>query len=278
MTGVDRVELAYLEHLLKGPVPLFAIVRTGAGFVLLDHSGAAVIGDLARHQRVLGRADIFARIMRRNDPLRARAETEVRRVALARCLRPMLGRMLRRHLPAGCHYLNVGHANLNDRVMQALRGVPGMRIGVLVHDTIPLDHPEFTRPGISACLVAKWQLFHGMPIWSFTRHRMHKTRAEVHLATLGRVPPAVVAALGVPMPVPDATGLPDELPLTRPYFVTIGTIEPRKNHALLLDVWDQLSARRRHPARIVHSGPSGLGECRGFQSAGSRCDAGERRF
>jgi len=45
----------------------------------------------------------------------------------------------------------------------------------------------------------------------------------------------------VPRPEPDL--LPPGLDLTRPYYVTIGTIEPRKNHALLLDVWDKLAAR-----------------------------------
>ena len=48
---------------------------------------------------------------------------------------------------------------------------------------------------------------------------------------------------------PDETGLPPRLDLERPFFVTIGTIEPRKNHALLLDVWERLA--QRHPATTL---------------------------
>jgi glycosyltransferase involved in cell wall biosynthesis len=39
--------------------------------------------------------------------------------------------------------------------------------------------------------------------------------------------------------------------MARPYFITIGTIEPRKNHALLLDVWEQLGTGPDVPQLIV---------------------------
>jgi glycosyltransferase involved in cell wall biosynthesis len=63
-------------------------------------------------------------------------------------------------------------------------------------------------------------------------------RSEPHLRQAGRVPPGVVSPLGVPMPV--AQPLPEGLRPTAPYFIVLGTIEPRKNHALLLDVWEEL--------------------------------------
>ncbi len=34
----------------------------------------------------------------------------------------------------------------------------------------------------------------------------------------------------------------------RPYFVALGTIEPRKNHALLLDIWEGLTAAQGNAA------------------------------
>ena len=42
-TGVDRVEMAYLEALLEQPEPVFGLVRTSFGYVLLDHDGLTKI-------------------------------------------------------------------------------------------------------------------------------------------------------------------------------------------------------------------------------------------
>lgn len=243
LTGVDRVELAYLEGLLAGPTPLFGLVRTALGFLLLDGPGLHAVQRRATGQEALGPADLLGRLMRRDAPLRARAEADLRRLALARCSRLSLPRMLRRYLPAGTSYLNVGHANLTASVMHAVRGMAGARVAVLVHDTIALDHPEYTRPGIPAVFARKLAVVacHADLVIHSTRDA--RTRTEAHLTTLGRVPPGIVAALGVPVPRPDPALLPKGLNLSRPYYVTIGTIEPRKNHALLLDVWESLAER-----------------------------------
>jgi glycosyltransferase involved in cell wall biosynthesis len=69
------------------------------------------------------------------------------------------------------------------------------------------------------------------------------TRRDVgrHFTRFGRVPELVVAPLGVTPPRPDPAALPAGVDLARPRFVTLGTIEPRKNHALLLDVWEHFA-------------------------------------
>ncbi|MBT9245853.1 glycosyltransferase family 4 protein [Gemmobacter fulvus] len=245
LTGVDRVELAYLDRFIEGDaqegVPLYALVRTALGFVLLDARGAMAIAARARGTVALGRADWLGRLSRRKDPARARAEADLRRLALARSSGLGLARMLMRHLPPGPVYVNVGHANLAAPVMQAVRRAGG-RIVVLVHDVIPLDHPEFTRPDIPAVFSRKLAVtaHHA----DLVIHTAEATRqqTEAHMARLGRVPLGCVAALGVPVASPCQPDLPG-LDLARPWFVTIGTIEPRKNHALLLDVWQALSQR-----------------------------------
>ncbi|MDU8910190.1 glycosyltransferase family 1 protein [Aestuariicoccus sp. MJ-SS9] len=235
-TGVDRVEYAYLSHLLSQATPLYGLVRTRLGFVLLDRAGCAAIRDRLRDDD-WGAPDLLARLSRKADPVRLRAEADLRRVAAARCLPRGLGRMLRRHLPAGTHYLNTGHSNLSDRVITAVRAIPQSRIAVLIHDTIPLDHPQFQRPGS----VDRFRHF-------LTRVgraadllicNTAQTRADIarHLGADG-LPQTVVAHLGVPRPVP---GTAPAGPWTgQPYFVCLGTIEPRKNHALLLDLWPDI--------------------------------------
>ena len=235
LTGIDRVEYAYLTHLLGLEDPLFGLVRTRLGYVLLDREGCAGLAARVRGDIALGKADLIGRLIHRSNPMRARAEADIRRMAKARTARPFLRQMLRRL--AGGSYLNTGHANLTDHNLAAIRAA-GLQVAVLVHDTIPLDHPEFARPGTVTPFRAKMAAVarHADLVIHSTHDARAKTDAQLH--RLGRVPPGIVAALGVPVPVPG--NLPKGIPLDRAYFVTVGTIEPRKNHALLLDIWDKL--------------------------------------
>ena len=186
----------------------------------------------------MGPPDLLGLLSHGKDPIRARAEATLRRLAIARAPHPLLQRLLRRHLPAGSSYLNTGHANLTDRSLSAVHKA-GLRITVLIHDTIPLDLPQYCRAGTAMDFQRKLAAVsrHADLVIHTTQDARAKT--EAHLARLGRCPTGLVAKLGVPIPQPD-----DSEPPHAPYFVTLGTIEPRKNHALLLDVWEKLPAPR----------------------------------
>lgn len=233
-TGVDRVEAAYLARLLAMDAPSFGLIRTKIGHILLDRAGmAGVQALLSGHP--LPRADLLSRLLRRRDPLLARAETAARQLALARAR--ALSPLLRRHLPAGFSYLNTGHANLGAATLCAVTQAGG-RSAVLIHDTIPLDHPEYTRADtipVFATKLAATAAHADLVIHSATATR---AQTESHLARLGRIPPGVTAHLGLPPLHPASTP-----PQTHPYFIALGTIEPRKNHAFLLDLWEELATR-----------------------------------
>ena len=245
MTGIDRVEYAYLSHLIGLDVPLFGLVRTRIGFALLDRAGVIALAQRFRGETPVGRSGILERFCYPKSPLRARAEAEVRRLALTRCSRLGLARMVRRNMPhaRGClpSYLNVGHANLALRALTAIRAA-GCKIAVLIHDTIPLDHPEFCRPDTIPGFKRKISAVAQMADLVIHSSRDARSKTEVHFAKAGRVPQGIVANLGVPLPHVGALPVGfDPLP---PYFVTLGTIEPRKNHSLLLDIWERLPEPR----------------------------------
>jgi glycosyltransferase involved in cell wall biosynthesis len=240
LTGVDRVELAWLDHLLGQDVPLHGLVRTPVGYLLFGRDGAALVSALAHRKAPPPATDLLGRLVRRGDPPRAGAEAGLRRLARARAAGPFLAASLRRVVPAGAVYLNLGHTNLTDRTLGAVRAA-GLRVAVLVHDTIPLDHPGFSRAGTPEAF--------GRKLGAVARHadlvihtaQATRTATEAHLARAGRVPSGIVAPLGVTVAPPDPAALPAGLDLTRPCFVALGTVEPRKNHALLLDVWARLA-------------------------------------
>ncbi|MEL6701477.1 MAG: glycosyltransferase family 1 protein, partial [Pseudomonadota bacterium] len=87
LTGVDRVELAYARAIAADDVPAFGLCKTRWGYLLLDTAGLAAFAE--------DRGDV----------------RRVRSLARWRCTRLGLGRLLRRVLPPGSAYLNVGHSN-----------------------------------------------------------------------------------------------------------------------------------------------------------------------
>lgn len=237
-TGVDRVEQAYLTEFLDQSAPVFGLVRSALGFLLLDRNGLKALRDQSVD---LSAADFASRLAWRKDPLRARAETGIRRLAIARCLPRRLERMLRAHLPERADYFNIGHANLDLKTLGRIAQAKA-RIVVLVHDTIPLDHPALCRPDTPFDFRCKMQAVAALADLVIFSTQDARDRAEIHFARFGRVPAAVVAGLGVKTAAP----APLSFAPPQPYFVCLGTIEPRKNHALLLEVWQNLPQPAPH--------------------------------
>jgi glycosyltransferase involved in cell wall biosynthesis len=233
-TGIDRVELAWAQHLLVVDPRARALCRTTRGFLLLGPEGMRRLVGLVRGEAPLGRADALSRLAGRGDRPRHRAEAALRRLAVDRCLRWRLGAMARRHGPAA--YLNVGHANLSFRTLGPLRA-SGCAVAVLVHDLIPIRHPEFVPPDQPASFARKLGTvaIHASVAVAVS----DDTRAALEAEWRGqpRRPEIVVAPIGVPEP----TGVGPHEPGR---FVMVGTLEPRKNHATILAAWSHLAEKR----------------------------------
>lgn len=232
-TGIDRVEAAYLDHFLTLNTPVYGLVRSRLGVLLLNQQGMASFQQLFLAQR-LPRADLLSRITRRNDAQLARAETATRKLSIARSSLWRLQPLLRRHMPNGFTYFNTGHANLSLKTLNTIKAAGG-RLAVLVHDTIPLDHPEYTRPDTIARFAEKLAAVAATADLVIHSAQTTQQLTEAHFTRLGRIPTGLVAPLGITPPVATHTA-----PRPHPYFVTLGTIEPRKNHALLLDLWQDM--------------------------------------
>lgn len=255
LTGIDRVEQAYLDRTLTAPGPVFGLIHSAPGYVLLDRAGLAELARRLRGQDPWGPPDLIARLHLRQPAARRRALSDLRRLALGWCLPRKLREMLRRHLPAHVTYLNVGHANISRRTLAAVRTLPEARIGVLLHDTIPLDHPTFASPGVPEAFEVKIAHIARYADCCICNSDVTRRAAERHLARHGRIPPMCVAHLGITMPQPGDGALPRDIDPDRPRFVALGTIEPRKNHALLLDVWERIAQDRAagaaHPQLVI---------------------------
>lgn len=239
LTGVDRVERAYLDHFLSEETPVFGIARTRFGFVLVDRKGLENFREGLDWRRPWGSADFLSGLPGGAGGIVAKAESDLRRDAVMRAMPLRLAKKLSKAMPAWFDYYNVGHSNLTERVLDAVGQAKG-KVHVLIHDVIPLEHPEFQRKGTVASFRAKIDLVAKTADRVIYNSEDTKNRCEGFMVEMGPVPPCVVAYLGVEQVRANATALPAQVDETKPYFVCVGTIEPRKNHAFLLDLWETM--------------------------------------
>ena len=178
-------------------------------------------------------------------------------------LAPNVGRLGARRA-----FLLVSHRALErPGPIQAMRA-RGCAFVPLIHDLIPATHPEYARPGQSARHLRRIDTTARLADGVIVNSADTAEALAPHLRIRPVPPPVIVAPLGIE--TLGTRALEDEAPGagTRgtgagtmrhataerpggpaPYFVALGTIEPRKNHLLLLHLWRD----------FVRAGTAGLG-------------------
>ena len=254
-TGIDRVDLAYARWIFGGAGARFGVVSTPFGPRVLDGPEAVAVveavaagwtEDVAAEDDpvwldLANRLGMGAVTAGKPRPAGGRRTGRTRLEAAMR-LQASRGAGPQR-LPSGTLYLHTSHLRLDrPERFDWLYDRRDVRPVFFVHDLIPISHPEYGRAGEAAR--------HRVRMLTMARHAAHiiansadvATRFAEHVAADGFARPAVtVAPLGVePAFAPPAIGGPS---FPRPTFVVCGTIEPRKNHWILLNLWRRLSER-----------------------------------
>ncbi|KSB90685.1 hypothetical protein AS593_10010 [Caulobacter vibrioides] len=218
-TGIDRVEMAYAQALIRRDPDRLAFggLRPGGGYARFPTVVVRDYLEATQEMWALGEGGDGAR-----------------RGRLA-----FLAMLDIRPVPGGAARRPRAYLHLSPRGLERLRAYEGLlkrehaRMVTFVHDLIPLEHPEFVREGGAARFRRKLETLARLADGVLVNSRATAAATRAHLAQLGREIPLRVAPLGVP---PSAAagrhGRGD-----RPYFVVLGTIEPRKNHLLLLNIW-----------------------------------------
>jgi glycosyltransferase involved in cell wall biosynthesis len=151
-------------------------------------------------------------------------------------------------LPAdveGCVLFNTSHTRLDDPGYAKSLARRGARLVFVVHDLIPITHPEYFRDGefeIHARRVRNaLARGHGVVVVSQgTREALERFARDEDVP----MPPVIVAPLASALRAAE----PGLRPVAAPYFVILGTIEPRKNHLLLLHLWRDLVTSHKSQA------------------------------
>jgi glycosyltransferase involved in cell wall biosynthesis len=240
-TGIDRVELAYAEQLIAAdPTARFATTTLSGGLGLVPRATAeafvAAIGTAWRCSR-----DI------------AGDQRKVRRLGWRGRLAALLGGEARlfaaRHARAGQPvYVLVSHHHLEKpAIFERLKARSGARFVCLIHDLIPMQFPEYARPGQAENHRRRIETVIRFADALIVNSAVTRDALLPHLARAGRNTPVLVAPLGLDLP--NEIGEPE--PPRRPYFVYIGTIEAKKNHLLLLNLWRQLATDLGNAAPVL---------------------------
>jgi len=229
-TGIDRVELAYAQHLIIEKTPLcFAMLTPFGRFGVLPRAAAEdYIGVLAAAWRHAASPQLMRRAIRRARSLVAAAPLRGARALRAQSLSEV-GQPV---------YLLVSHHHLEKRwVINRLKQQSKARFVCLIHDLIPIEFPEYALPGQNDKHRRRIETAAALADAVIVNSAVTRDAFAPYLARAGRTPPMLVAPFGVDL----RAGSPTEQPAVQPpYFVCVGTIEARKNHLLLLNLWRRL--------------------------------------
>lgn len=242
-TGVDRVALAYVRQYSDRSR---AFVRDGRFHVVLNEKFSH---------------SLFHLLLAPPDDFKSQAWRLITRGAATG---------IRQSDLSGSVFLNIGHSGLEYHRYPGVLKKMQVRPVFLVHDLIPITHPEYCRPGEGGRHRVRMKTVLELAQGVITNSQATLDELSSFADALGmRLPPAQPAFLAPPTFT--NVGLPR--PVARPYFVVLGTIEPRKNHLLVLQVWKRLVEQLGDQAPLlVLIGQRGW-ECENVVDLLERCEA-----
>lgn len=225
-TGVDRVSLAYIRH--YGP----------NGRAVLRHKGGKFVFRRAES------ATLFDWVLALGNP--GSPLPTIYKGLVAGCLvQGVAGRFL----------FNTGHSGLESDAYVTMLQQQRVKPVFMVHDLIPVTHPQYCRTGEqarhltrlrNAVRVASGIVCNSQATWQGLQSLCDERSWAM---------PSAVVALLAPEPV---NAVHAATPGQAPYFVFVSTIEPRKNHRMLLEVWLKLATQLGDAApRLVIIGQKG---------------------
>ena len=227
-TGVDRVSLAYIRH------------YGGQARAVLRHKGGKFVFRRAESEFLF---DWLLGLGVMGSPL-----PTIYKGLVAGCL------MQRVH---GSFLFNTGHTGLESDAYVLMLRQQKVRPIFVVHDLIPIAYPQFCR--VDEPVKHKARLRNAVEVARgiiCNSQDTLNTLKELCRLEGWQLPAAEVALLASDLP----QALASARSVAEPYFVFVSTIEPRKNHMMMLRVWQTLAQRLGNATpRLILIGQRGWG-------------------
>lgn len=224
ITGVDRVSIEYIQHFATQAC---ALIRLGKHWLVLPYAVSQ---------------QVFATIVQGKKP-----STASHWIML---LRGLVGQVYNSQKTD--ILINTGHSGLEHFAYGQLIKKYNWKHCYFLHDLISITHPEYAAAGecqkhirrvdnmlryADLIIVNSAYTLHELQLYA---NRSHYTLPATLIAPLA--PASYVNDVNNPIKAVANVDVKKTIPV--PYFVVLGTIEPRKNHLLLLNTWRELVARQ----------------------------------
>lgn len=135
--------------------------------------------------------------------------------------------------------INVNELDFNKDFFQQAKKI-GIKVLFILYDLIPIDYPEYYKKRDTK-LFSKWleeaAKFDGfLAISNYSKERLMHWSQE----TKTSIPPVQVFGLGSNFsPSNEDRDTTEKIPVEKPYYLMVGTIEPRKGHEDVLEAFDE---------------------------------------
>jgi glycosyltransferase involved in cell wall biosynthesis len=255
--GIDRVDFALANHFVDPNVPARSgMMMTAFGpRVITPGSAREALDNIRKHWgedaapetaadflEVAAAIDGVPRAAKRLSKGRtgqyADALAWIRRHGLP------VGRSPRDFLTDGGVYLNVSQFLLEfDPLFGWTLDRPDIDCVFYLHDLLPIEMPEYFKPSERPRHMRRLKTLARRARALIVSTEVVRDSVRRQLKPLGRRDVPILVAPPPPDPIFCRRTSAETAVAEHPYFVVCGTIEPRKNHLLLLQVWRDLVAR-----------------------------------
>ncbi|MFS2326120.1 glycosyltransferase family 1 protein [Brucella sp. H1_1004] len=249
-TGIGRVERAWLKYIIGLNSPVYFSVRRNDMVMLLGKESSSYLLEIL--EKVSSdNLNFKSKMLWKLGRKRRAVRTNLAQFAIMTWhsfgKKQMISEHFKRLCPQGGWYISAGLHPGEDVFLDTIREA-GFRTAVMLHDTIALDFPQYCEASMQPHLqgLVKYQAKSGDYLIcnsqstadSFVEHALRLNGNPVKTKY-------IVSHLGLhdTKKVNDskASASYASIDKKRPIFMILGTIEPRKNHSFIVDLWEKIA-------------------------------------
>lgn len=258
-TGIDRVDIRYAYHYLNKRIETRFIYQKDATFYFLPSKKAKLLIDLLYGKWISNRAEIQTEQKLSNvysSTIGNNKSSQTKPAYLHRLMSSFsqghfkavdgyLMDLLSKDRDKNGYYVNTSHHGVGHAdAYFVFKCLGKLKVVFYLHDIIPIDYPEYVRVGDDKNHTIRVSAMANFSDAILVNSNYTKERfvSFCHKNSY-RVPPIHIAYIGVEdsfvhlLQKTRDEKSEEEFSLSKGYFVTVSTIEPRKNHLMLLQIW-----------------------------------------